>query len=100
MSSILLGLPPSISSGFLEVPKLSTPSMYLSFILECFSTLGSGLKNISSGRKKKEMGKILKSNRSSDILSMIDQFNLWPFIAPNTTQKITQLTPKEILTQI
>ena len=69
-------------------------------ILECFSTLGSGLKNISSGRKKKEMGKILKSNRSSDILSMIDQFNLWPFIAPNSTQKITQLTPKEILTQI
>ena len=69
-------------------------------ILECFSTLGSGLKNISSGRKKKEMGKILKSNRSSDILRMIDQFNLWPFIAPNSTQKITQLTPKEILTQI
>lgn len=69
-------------------------------ILECFSTLGSGLKNISRGRKKKEMSKILKSKRASEILNLIERFNLWSFIAPNSIQPITQLKTKEILTQI
>lgn len=69
-------------------------------ILECFSSLGSGLRHISRGRKKKEMDKILKSKRASEILNLIDKFHLWSFIAPHSTQQITQLKTKEILTQI
>lgn len=69
-------------------------------ILNYFPLVQNGLQSISSNRKRKEMKKILKSERASKILELIDVFNLWPFIAPKSKQPIITLTPQEILTQI
>ena len=69
-------------------------------VLECFTDLKDGLKNISRGRKQKEIEKIIKSKRCLEIITVINDFGLWPFIAPNSNKPITLLTSKEILTQI
>ena len=46
------------------------------------------------------MKKILESKRVSEIMEIIDDFGLWSFIATDSDQPITTLTPQEILTQI
>ena len=69
-------------------------------VLSCFLSVRQGLKNISHKRKQKEMSKILTSKRSSEVLNLIDAYHLWPFIASDSKQRITSLTPKEILTYI
>ena len=69
-------------------------------VLDCFPSVREGLRNVSRIRKQKEMFKILKSKRVSEILNLVEAYNLWPFIASDCKQNITSLTQKEILTYI